>query len=1577
MNNSTKSAVAPRYRPKISDKECIWKLPVEFRENEGLAILGLFKNSITRKDIKICKIDLGLVEWADPLPLLYLGLIIAESEISREKIIVNLGSLNKTHSTQSHRIFLKFFAEQDFLVALSEHVIFRLEGKLEKDVTELKYRLISEPQSTHILNASCISAKLIRVDEFRDNQELLQQKVESLVLEAKERSIFSAFGAEPLARDILFQKFRKLLYELILNVAEHSSLNKDVVYAGVYARIREPKPPIEENATTWAKLFDETKNIFGQKHFRPNPYTEWAELYICDIGDGLTSQIDKWKVEDDPELEKDLQTAKKSKNPLQSIALRLFRKPLSRHARHDVNRTAVTGLQHLGHILTIGGDYCRIYTQKGCWIGDHLPLSNSYSRKDIRDKRVEPKFAELVPVSGTAYAFSIQPNHQNLSEEQTPWTYPNNHERSTIVNELITQAAHSENDDVEYFDRQSSRNCVPPNIGDLSPTPPKVMVLRPPRLTNKIDISKWLVLVAGDPSRPPLRNVNELLMVDLSPFQLLTFRELLLNVQINDGAKLDIFLVSENWAVTCLESIKGSRKFTENRAKAAQFFSENTRRSFSARELAVLLRQMDSEVFWKPAEENEQEPFFNKPIIWTRSKDDGKSITLQRYLDFPRALSNPQRYRACRHALRRCLALYPAYQAVPADNLVVTLVKDAILSAYTKEVKTEKNLLIIGSVAVTSGTVDEQKKSTSNESMHILIHSESPNTQRPKVLSALLWVSQLQKENQLLKVEKSSNNKPWRRIPNTPYIAPLGEQSISILRYKRKSDGSLNFEDPIYERTPENTYKDFQRLGILKAGHWRYGSRHDLLTINMKLAFRFSFLELGPLYNWLRSEFKKLFSIEGTSQRAEAQLLIYPSHSVTDILIDRIRQDPGFEGLLPEGGMVPVKFLGMHTVSPLLASHLVAYQIREQVSRLGWKTWKSVVLDDGTITGKHLRELTQFLQGLGAQGVYTIAFLDRTGLPAQELVFERFFERHKRFWRWDVPPLGNKRDCPLCQALSIAQTYAHRLPSDRQKNRLEMWTDILQVRDVDTEWHHGGIQSRRLSPPLKITFGVDENSEGHRKEKSLAIDNSTTATSLLLELTCLTTRSDVAIKKAKQIENYNPEASLEIVSCQLLLFLDELGHKEKLNRYIFILETICSQTISTDVTALCGLCFTLADHELIKELWKHLAENILKKKRIKNLDAIITINIINSRYTFITKEKYVIRNDANEIERDNYILSGGATGLHRIVHHFLETLYRNPTKPDRRNAHTTEIRTRLINLKNLNTSISLEIILDRIKEVFHDMKLVEQIFLDLQNELIVKSSVEYMAVFTSQINQLEILTNILSSKIDEKSTIHQIISLTNIILNSLYGRQQRVSENEEGLLEIIGNQLFKYFQSNKDIDNGFVAKQSRSIRRRWPDILAAKAASKKNEQAMSRWSDDNGNIIYPEILCSEGEKIDEIWLYCDTYISHIIEDTLSNVFHASCLVFDPWDIDSVQKEGTHKKAHLWWRIEKNKNYVNLKTANASENQMVSLQQTVNIAGLERSGGSIQVDIKENRYEQNVVYTTLRLPLAVSFIKEEL
>lgn len=1556
-----------RYCPTIQGTKCLWMLPPDFNEIIGQASLGILQKFFADRSVQECVINLEKVTWADPVPLLCLGLLLAESNIDKNRILLKLGEIEDHQYNKDHQIFLKFFAKQGFLTAFSPYVSFQYKDDKATDVLvenvasfALQLSHISAP--SYFNNADCILAKIIPVHCYKKDLPDLQRKVEELIHEMKNNIDQTAIVSDPFARDALYQKVRKILFELLLNVAEHAHPDRDKSFAGIYARVRAARPPKLSESKSWCELFEKkTVRLPGQKSFRPNHYAEWLELFICDTGVGLTDNIENWVApEDDEEAAKALIRAQQAKNRFESICNRIFRSSFSSKSRNDKRRTAVTGLRHLGHLLGLDHDHCRMYSYEryhpGCWNGDHHPWKddNTYSRTDIlpKIKNQPKKYGHLIPVTGTVYAFSIQPNKERglpCDKCKSLWQ----EERQEII-QILKQRTFFESQGIRiaWFDHRTKDSCPAPDKSDLPDSPYDVIVLRPSVMMNKADVASWLALVAGLRRKPPKIYCRKMFLVDLSPYQTLVFYELLRHEKVHPDTEMDWYLVSDQWDVCCLSTKQGYYNFNSDPKRSKKFsLPKEKNDGFSIADLAVLLRQMDSENFWNFDPPPGMNPFFKRPVIWKESHEHNQQLILPRYLDFPVALINPPQYHACLRALKRCLALFPGYQPKAADDLVLSLVREATISQRIEQGQPE---IMVGSIVVTGKTLERLVQKEGQKALHIFCHAEVDHALPVKPLVALLWKSSLpdhaEKPDHADK-KQVSYDKAWRRITTTSYIAKHGEKSISILRYRQNKDGSLDFNKPYYARTPEDTYHDFKRLGILKIGHWHYGSRHDLLTINMRLAFRFSFQELGPLYIWLQEQFKYFFT---GSPNAKAKLLVYPSHPVTDTLFNLIRQDSGFKDKLPEGGMIPIKYVGRRTVSPLLASHLVKERIKHILNQRGWKKWSVVLFDDGTISGKHLRETKQLLQALSAETVYLLVVLDRSGLPVQEEVFDKFFRKHKRFWRWDVPGLGSEGKCPLCKALAVVEIHLHRVSSASIRQRLKNWLKIWELRDVDLKWYNNRIKTTvNIDPPLQITFGVDPKrvENGKPVEKRLTFTDATAATSIVMELTRLTPRMDVAVKKALKLHQDFPDAALELLTSQLFLFIDEMTETEVIERYKKLLEWLWERREETTFTAFAGLSFTLLKNMFIRDLWK-FAYKLLKEKEMANLDIIFVVSYLCKRYELLTEKQYIPGKDAGNTEIQNFLALDRQVDVKKCIAALLALFISNPYHPNRKDNHSAEFKKNLLNIADGNAdSNSAEV-----KKVIYDLKQLYKIIIFFSRELF---------VLEFDPGQESKLTNYIQS----------LASTTDSIAEDARNLHSYLYDEEPGLINIINKSLFASINGDIDFYQS-ITSIFNEIQNYWEQIVTEKIEyykrTAKHYSAIKLWvnqtekdgeEDVSWNKDMPSFSRSTINITGEKWFYYDKFYKRVVKDIFTNVLYSSNDIKDPFRNSDTSIE----KAHMWWRVVDNEDFLVFETANETKNREIKFRQHSAIACIERTGGKLEAEIKEMDGDIAIAYIRLYLP----------
>lgn len=941
----------------------------EYRDYTCSSELGTLGTEFQAQRPHTVFVDLSKCEWADPLPLLSLAALLGQLSADCTEIIIDFGSYS---GSNGHRIFVKFISNQGFLNILGQpnnaFLWFRDEGETEptaSPVDQLRARLSSLPYDVHYLNADCILAKLLSAQDFKDGAKHVQEEAEALVLEAQQRAIDRVFGNGPIVRDRLLQKLRRLLLETIENAVEHAYAEGPLGFVGIYARIRGQRPEALERARRWNKLISlERIECPTLKRFEPNEQAPWLELFVCDTGRGLLHALDEWRQYADGKLKDGIARAMQSKNPLQAISRLLFHEPLSRSRRTDSSRTTVTGLQYLGRVLSIDGDFARIYTNHE-WAGSVHPWAPKQN-DGLRTSRGSRDFVGKRPAPGTFYSFSIQPRQSAVSYDGHEWVLADLTARQRLIEILAEAALDSRPANIEFCDRRTANSCDLPTQWDAARIPtelPPVVVLRPPRSVTKRDFGRWLHALAGLPTIPATRPAAVFIIAELTPFQAVTYADFFKQVSVSPSNRIRIILVSEDWSVCCLsKDATNPYRFKPDQKAAHAFLAAGVADTDgSAVILVQLLRDADSQVFWSKVRGlGRPDPvFFHGPVTWGSSvpADGEPKSVMDGYLDLTQALVDPERYEACRRALRRCLALFPHLQPIATDDLIESLVHDAARRLYRPAhvLQADDNKrLAVGSVCVTASTVNrfhDRRDITIEQDLFLFVHpSAAGRTEHRNRIAVLDW--------QPPRPEQEPVDFRLERIRGTPFIGIDGEQEISVTRFWPKDAEGREFHTSYYGRTPKETYDDFEQLGVLKLGHWVYGSKHDLLTINLSRAFELSCLNNGPLIRWLEQEFSRLFSPKDRGQ--PAHLLVYPSHVVTDEIISYFKEVPRLVGLLPKAGVVPIKFLGSKTVSPHRVSPLAVQRLKETIAK--YNECSAVILDDGCLSGKVLRELTQLLE---------------------------------------------------------------------------------------------------------------------------------------------------------------------------------------------------------------------------------------------------------------------------------------------------------------------------------------------------------------------------------------------------------------------------------------------------------------------------------------------------------------------------------------------------------------------------------------------------------------------------------------
>jgi hypothetical protein len=1516
--------------------------PVKLLDRNLFKTLGDYRRLLFDRPKEIA-LDFSRVEWADPLSLLMLGVLLASYRPKDTVIHIKLG--DRAKSTDEHRVFLKFFADQGFLESFAPFSIFEWIADRQhlSDSKLIKDHLINFPKPTNLLEADCIHSKLVPIHPFMASTAAFERFIDDLIREARVRLRDTAFGADPHINDRLFQKLRKLLFELALNIVEHAYPSDITGYAGVYVRVRRRRPVVHQAARKWDTLraAERTRDL-AVHQLELNDNADWLELFVCDAGRGLVHDLHSWLNAEDLSSDAKLaiREATQSTRKLFSIGPSLFKLPLSKYARRTESRPSVTGLQFLGHMLGLDGDFSRLYTE-GQWLGGTHPWQPTTSGS--RDVTMSAN-AAFAP--GSAFSIVIQPAEQATSYPEDTWSQASAEDLSHIADTLMSDQYVSHRPII--IDRREVEDQHPPVLTAFPELAEEgnTIIFRPRRNLSKNVAAQWIAAFAGDLSSRPQWNATTLIFAELTPSQAIILAEAIKRFQVSELSQKDVYLVSEEWAVTCLSSSGGEFHLTPDHHKSRAFLRAPLRRGIpSGSLLALELRRLDSHILWSSVGlAKPDNSYVHGQITWT------ETVHLGGYLDLSVALTDPLKYRACRRALRRVVQLFPSLKPDPTDDVVASLLSDSAKGLYrTKELGVPPGRLAVGSVCVTSRTLQAHLRRYgpgAHAAIVLLVHGDGPAPDLPlRPIFALRWQPPPATPGMALP--------QFARIPDTPFIAPDGPKSISIVRFRPPLPSRPPFHAPYYARTPEQTYSDFLRYRALKIGHWDYRGRHDLLTINFAQIIEYSVLEHGPLLGWLAVEFERLFTSQDRDLDLPAALLVYPSHKITDELFQYIRASDVFAPILRNVNIVPIKFIGSHSVSPLLASPFAYEKIKEAFTVARERPAAAVIFDDAAVTGKHLIELTQILSEAGSGVVHTIALLDRTGLPVRDGVMNSFLRRHRRYWRWDVPTTGHGRDCILCAAIREISSMMDQSLFPPYRRRLAEWAEEWRASDVSENWHTRGLPPATFDTHVPITFGL-QKVRGQEFRNTVFHPSSTGLASMLVELARLTTKADTALRKAEEVLSLMNtaedkvsylQAAIEILSAQLILFFDELSYWQKLERYWLLLQTLWTWFPEGRATSLVGLCFALITHEMARELWRRCQSGIFHNEVFRNTDAVLVCRIVYARAQPTPKIDYAASQHLTETARQNYtLLSNAETYRATIVRIFSVIGFRTSQ------SHESVLLRRLDKLNETTAASERALVLGEVQQFLKSLaggfERLSELWLTGAETARAPNVIEDVEHLNTFIVTLPITNNTAGSATEKWATsVREWIFGTGLFAG--------VSRRYQ--------QFFFQTVTRGSLQAAFLTELISSVRRNWDKIHEEKQV----EYPSIAWRDKHGNLILPDIHCATNDRWDrEINVCFDALVRECIRDILANVFHATSKMANPWNADDPST------AHLWWRALSDGGYLVLQFVNASRDTLVVLKPSAPLAGLQRIGGALNVDASNQR-----ILVEVKLPLSDTLVGE--
>lgn len=502
-----------------------------------------------------------------------------------------------------------------------------------------------------------------------------------------------------------------------------------------------------------------------------------------------------------------------------------------------------------------------------------------------------------------------------------------------------------------------------------------------------------------------------------------------------------------------------------------------------------------------------------------------------------------------------------------------------------------------------------------------------------KILTLLDWEENKEKRKYL-----QSEEAEYERVEETPFIAKKGVDFFWERHFAK--------EGKVIQMSAKRMYEYFQGVNswenkICSFGHVDLIGPHDYVIFNTVEMFKQDRLEsytqpkvLDTSYDFLLFHFynavgreldlkleesvledfcPELISSYATKEKIiefskmnknyfcnkKSLLLYFNDYATTEIIrfFQKIFDIRLNYRVIPMALVSRERGAASLLLSPLLVDSLqtLFFNMKEENEGVCRVTIFSAML----ISTKLIDELKHLMFRIGADEVNVLSLIDRQRLPFGYLTKERL----KTLWKLDIPPLGNQKNCAICNGIAYLEKLCGQIGVEAIRDRimvvLKLWK---KKRAFDKKL--SVIESRNIRLPQRIEEIIRAQSDSYPYMNEVKI--TTDMGLIFFSIEDMTVTHSLRFLKECLVSELDDYTKILLLCTHLGLFKKaEISEKRRYELTLELYTSVKRQEEITNYSALALIIILSQEKEIINGLKQEVRKDLKNQKIYRNIDALI------------------------------------------------------------------------------------------------------------------------------------------------------------------------------------------------------------------------------------------------------------------------------------------------------------------------------------------------------------------------------------